>query len=333
MISKVDNNSAKDEKDVSFSREQSQFLCALHLHTDVFPPHLNKKGYPIRHGATPRNIAKYIVNSGLDLFAITEHIQTVQGDIRNSFRRFQEVCEEVDKLKGNKKIDGKYGVELSMTTKSMPAKINDTLFKYHINLIFEKKLTEQTLPDLSDLHHLADISRFQEFQKSGGYEHISILNHPSTENFSYNIKGCDETTREIMKIVDGVEIANRKAFSKKDIPTDLFIKDILLTFEAKQEKNHLALIGSGDIHSGESEAVSTFSTIVYAEDITKIFESIRKGKTKVDIFQSPQDLVNIRVKEVIMEIVKLAEIGVLKIEKGKKLVDYCNINLQNLYIG
>lgn len=313
---------------------EKKYLAALHLHTDIFTPDIDKQGLFSRHGATPKNLAKYIVNSGVDFFAITEHIQAVQGNVKESFWHFQEVCREIEKFKDNKDIIGKYGIELSMTSPRIDDSLEDEPCKYHINLIFEDDFYKaDELPDLSKLHHRANFENYLKFRDSTRYKHIAILNHPSTENFSYELKGCKNTTRKIMQIVDGIEVANRRAFSKEVIPTQLFVEDILLALEAKQKNPKLSLTGSGDIHNGESECLSTFTTAYYAKNKSDLFEAIRKGKTKVDIAQSPLSQVNQRVVEIISEINRLATEGVINIDQTGLLENYCTINSQYLSIG
>lgn len=259
-----------------------RFKADLHLHTDYD----EERGR--RHGDKPENIAGGIVESGLDVYAITEHNRVSE--------RFFEVGEEVARLTEGtgREVLGLLGVEMTVTFDGS---------RYHIGYIYEGEFGRQNMPEVPG--SMVDIRDVIE-QYQVDYPGVAILNHPTLKD-GHGTRGKNnpEVTRALMEsgLVDGVEILNGSIlFNGADIRITRSAIEMFLAARAKG--NRLSAIGCGDAHRGinheKPSLVGSCTTEFSSADRAGLFHAIKMGNTKA--VAQEHTTVRRRVRKLISEI-------------------------------
>ncbi|MEK7673051.1 MAG: hypothetical protein AAB373_04155 [Patescibacteria group bacterium] len=242
----------------------------LHVHTDYNPE------TRFWHGDKPKNIARGIVDSKLDIYAITEHNHR-GNKVGPRFFQVQERVAEL--LQGTaREALGLLGVELSGVFEGK---------KYHVGYIFEGDYSAQTLPYIPDTGF-----NFRELEDyRAAYPGIAILNHPTIREYKGR-KTPDQIrqglgiTSEFLRsgLVNGVEILNGSILNN-DLPDDI-TKSVIDLFRAAVGDGHrLAAIGASDAHVGadnraEDNMVGQVVTEFTGENKRDIFRCIREQRTR-----------------------------------------------------
>lgn len=223
------------------------YRADFHIHTD-YNEHRKHQ-----HGEKPDLLASAIVNSPLDVVAITEHNKV-------SLKAF-EVKEAIDRLIGDskRKILVLLGVELS---------VNYGGFQYHIGYLFESDHDENHLPTIPPIG--MDMADFKVFRNE--YPGIAVLNHPALHEHRHHPHA--HITDEFVQtgLMEGVEILNGSLlhnganiqYTNRAFETYL---------QAHRLGKYLAPIGSSDAH--RHDLIGSVWTEFCAQKPEKVFDSIR----------------------------------------------------------
>ncbi len=236
-----------------------KFKADLHIHTDHDP---------IRdrwHGDRPERIAKAIVDSDLDLYAITEHNQVSE--------RFFEVAEIIEELTDGvrREIVGRLGVEMTVMFDG---------YRYHIGYIFEDNFTRHNMPDVPPSK--SDIKVLEHYQQD--YPGLVILNHPTWKDHGKSNRP-DVTAAFIESgLVDGVEILN-SSILQNGADSRITKTAIELFLEARRKGIKVAAIASSDAHVGADNGskispVGTVATGFHAASIEDFDRTVKSGRTE-----------------------------------------------------
>ncbi|MBI4232470.1 hypothetical protein HY605_04525 [Candidatus Peregrinibacteria bacterium] len=239
-----------------------RFKADLHLHTDYD----EERGR--RHGDKPENIAGGIVESGLDVFAITEHNAVSE--------RFFDVCDEVERLTEGtgREVLGLLGTEMTVVFEG---------HRYHIGYVYEGTYGKHNLPEVPDPRvNLRDM--IEQYQVD--YPGIVILNHPTWKD-GHGIRGKNnpEVTMALVEsgLVDGVEILNGSIlFNGADLQISRSAVEMFLAARAKGHR--LAAIGCSDAHRGinheNKSLVGSCATEFTSATRQGLFHEIKGGNSK-----------------------------------------------------
>lgn len=239
-----------------------RYCADLHIHTDHNP---NNGSW---HGDRPENIARGIVESGIDVFAITEHNAV-------SDRYFQ-VLEEVERLMDGKgrEILGLLGTEMTVTFER---------HNYHVGYVFEGPFNgglPETPPARSNLQ---DLEQYRD-----EYPGVAILNHPTWKD--HKRANDSAITENLMQsgLVDGVEVLNGSILHNG--ADDCITKSALEMYARIRKTNghrFLAAMACSDAHVGlghmdrgsRENLVGVVATEFTRGSIEEIFDAIRSAET------------------------------------------------------
>lgn len=241
------------------------FRGDFHIHTDFDPV----RNY--RHGEKPELIAKALVDSQLDVVAITEHNKVTD-------RTFQ-VKEEISRLTEgtNREIAVLFGAEISVTFQR---------YLYHVGYVFEEHFGAGRLPVLPDPR--GNVYDLEDFRKS--YKGVAILNHPCLKN-----NRPPEVTTDFLKsgLMDGVEILNGSVLSNGASP--LITQEAFDAFlKVKRDGMQLAPIGCSDTH--RAALIGSVWTEYNSSHPMGIFHAIRSG---YDISTKASPAINRKLKPMV----------------------------------
>lgn len=250
-----------------------KYTADLHLHTD----YNEERDY--WHGDRPERIAAGIVESGVDVYAITEHNRTSSRffDVKGEVARLLEIEGEREGVQ--REVLGLLGTEMTVTFDGTT---------YHVGFVFEDDFTPQTLPEMP-LKHRPDMRSKDLEHWRMDYPGIAILNHPTLKDIRR--KPLLQITREFMRsgLVDGVELLNGSVLHNgADIRiTEAALrlyKDLFLC--GGRSKRRLAAIGCSDAHVGLSEdggrknLVGSVVTAFSGERPEDLFDAVSQVSTR-----------------------------------------------------
>lgn len=249
-----------------------KFLADLHIHTDY------DASIGLRHGERPDLMAAAVVDTPLDVVAVTEHNRVTQ--------RYLDLQDEVERLSHGtgRRVDVLLGCEFSIHFQG---------HMYHAGFIFEPNgFHGGNLPAIPDKNcNLEELDQLKE-------EHpgVVLLFHPTWMDGRGNVPGV---TQDLMSsgLVDGVELLNGAFFdsigrtqrgnhrsSQKKTVRNLENADSALNmyFEAKNKLSprgkKLAAIGNSDAH--QASLVGSMATEFTGSKVDDLFQAIRSGNTK-----------------------------------------------------
>jgi hypothetical protein len=241
----------------------------LHIHTDR-----DLAGRDSWHGDKPRRVAKGIIASGINGYAITEHNEPCVP-------RFLEVRAFIDQRNENRRKEGKsireiqglLGAEFTVFFERFP---------FHIGYIFENEYNTQNAPP--PLGRLETMEKLIEYQRE--YPGIVILNHPFWKSFDQrngNGKGGYpmETVLELVRhdAIHAVEILNGCMLLLDKKGTLATTNAIELQRRIHNEGIQKALIGASDAHNSKHIGIAT--TRFDGQSASDLFSAIRESRTQI----------------------------------------------------
>lgn len=210
------------------------------------------------HGDKPKKIAAGIVESGVDVFAITEHNKVSE--------RFFDVEEEVNALLEDteREVLALLGTELAVIFQG---------FRYHIGYVFEEKFTPHNLPDIPPPK--LDAKSLEHYCMD--YPGVAILNHPTWRD--HRGVNHEDVTEDFMSsgLIDGVEILNGSILSNG---TDkrIILSALEMFTKVRRARARVAAIGASDAHVGD--LVGSVATRFCTAEKSEIFGAIRRAETR-----------------------------------------------------
>lgn len=249
-----------------------RFTADLHIHTD----HWNDRKRPIWHGDYPERIAAGIVESGVDVAAITEHYRPNE--------RYFEVMDEVARLTGAPRtdggiIDGCGGSPLIVLGTELTGTFDRV--RYHVCYVYSGDFRPGQLPE-----PFPKGGRFEELEHyKGDYPGVAILAHPAWKDHHGQANGYERTEAFMASgLVDGVEILNG-AMLANGADNRITVAALHMYRNVRKRGHRVAAIGSSDAHTGVGNprrrnlvgsAVTEFSRATRRE----LFDAIRTQQTK-----------------------------------------------------
>jgi predicted metal-dependent phosphoesterase TrpH len=225
------------------------YRADFHIHTDY--DELKKR----RHGEKPDLLAAAIVESPLDVVAITEHNKI-------SEKAF-EVKAAIKALTSDikRKILVLLGVELSVRYRGYP---------YHLGYIFEDEHDERHLPAIPPFG--MDIVDLKVFRNE--HPGVALLNHPALHE--HRGEPHAHVTDDLVQkgLLEGVELLNGSIlYNGADIKYTNRAFEAYL--QARRENRNPTPIGSSDAH--KQALIGSVWTEFYASCPEKVFDAIRSG--------------------------------------------------------
>lgn len=247
-----------------------RFTADLHIHTDYW----NDRPNPIWHGDYPVRIAAGIVESGLDVAAITEHYRPSERyfDVKDEVARLTETGDHEPNTNGNGKPLILLGTELTGTFANI---------RYHVCYVYSDDFRPGSLPE-----PFPKGGRFEELEHyRGDYPGVAIVAHPAWKDHhgTANHHGITEAFMA-SGLVDGVELLNG-ALLANGADGRITIAALNMYRNVRRKGHKVAAIGSSDAHTGVGNprrkslvgsAVTEFSRATRRE----LFDAIRMQQTK-----------------------------------------------------
>lgn len=229
-----------------------RFLADIHMHTDY---NVDEERW---HGMPPATLAEAIVQSPLDVVAITEHNRVHD--------RYFDVREEIARLTEGtgREILTILGMELTVTFEGN---------RYHVGYLYEETFERGNLPETPEatvnVRHLEQYRTF--------YPGVAIFEHPTWK------AGCRsdmERVRALMEsgLVDGAELINGAVLANNNGRGKGITGDAWRLFIEARKKQQLAPIGSSDAH--KPHHIGLAATAFDADEPESLFRAIRKGSTR-----------------------------------------------------
>lgn len=227
----------------------------LHLHTDY---DLIEDKW---HGCTPPEMAEAIVESGLDVAAITEH-----GRVSANYFDTQSCVRKLIEDTGRN--------ILLLPGFEVPLIIGQT--RVHIGYIFEDDLKHGHLPSvLRSPCNIRELAHFK-WNNCG----MTILYHPGRR-----LNGSTAKEKEVeglieSGLVDAVEVINGTILANGHNGHDPEVnkKAFEIVSKSRQRGNRIALVGSSDAH--KPDLIGSAVTAFDGRDPSSIFRAVRSGLTK-----------------------------------------------------
>jgi hypothetical protein len=284
------------------------YTADIHLHAD------GKRNGRSRHGEKPKVLATSILESGVDVYAISEHHYVTE----ETEKVHSKLAGVMTGRKRKREIVGFDGVELGASYKGLP---------FYIGYVFENRLDEPKPGDFPD--HGIDISgaEFQDWRAQ--HPGIAVVNHPIvTHREKQEDMRIDYTTAMLADgTVDGCEVLNGAILlnGKNGSSVRRTVGAARAFIAARTHRRTAAIIASSDAHWGKyrmPEGVKGKGKIVtgpgcvrtrfIADSPADFLDAVRDGRTKAVVAE--QNKIRQVVEEVLEQCPELANFLRLKTE-------------------
>lgn len=252
------------------------FTADIHMHADA------ERGGKGRHGEKPKSLASAIIDSGLDVYAVSEH-HYVTEETRKVHDKLEGV---MTGRKHKRPIVGFDGVELSASYKGLP---------FHIGYVFEQRLESPCASQFPELGMNIECAQFQDWRAQ--HPGIAVVNHPMvTHKEKTEAMRLDLTTEMLAnKTVDGCEVLNGALLlnGKNGSSIRRTVGAAQAFLQAKRQTPTVAIMASSDAHwakytmpegkKGKGKKVlgpGCVRTRFSADEPADFLEAVRAGRTK-----------------------------------------------------